>query len=64
MKLFIWEDALRDYSPGLAFGYGETLEEVLSKFPSYVATQLGAPTKIIDCQKDKEIFATFVYGGG
>ena len=64
MKLFIWQDVLRDYSAGLAVAYAETCEQALGMFDDYVAKQLGAPTKVIDCDKSKEPFVTFVYGGG
>lgn len=64
MKIFIWEDVLRDYSTGMAVAYAETCEEALGMFEDYIASQLGAPTKVIDCEKEKVPFATYVYGGG
>lgn len=64
MKVFIWENVLTDYSPGMAVGYGETLEEVLEKFPEYIAEQLGRPSTVINCNKRTKPFAAYVYGGG
>lgn len=68
MKIFIWEDVLRDYTAGMAIGYGNTLEEVLEDFEKkdekWISDQLGKPTKIIDCDTDKTMFTTYVYGGG
>ncbi len=64
MKIFIWKDVLRDYTDGLAVGYGETLEDVLRQFPDYIAQQLGSPTQIIDCESNKSTMAIYVYGGG
>jgi len=63
MKIFIWEDVLRDWSAGMAMAYAETLEEALEEL-SKVASQLGKPTKIIDVDKDKHPHGVFVYGGG
>jgi len=64
MKLFIWEDVLRDYTSGMALAYAKTLEEALASFEDYIAEKLGPPTKIIDCKKEKETFSAYVYGGG
>lgn len=64
MKIFIWEDVLRDYKSGMAVAYAKTLEDALAEFEEYVAKQLGAPTKVINCETDKEIFVAYVYGGG
>jgi len=63
MKIFIWEDVLRDYTSGLAVAYCETLEEALDLFPEYIADQLGRPTKIIK-EGDKTPFVAYVSGGG
>ena len=65
MKIFIWEDVLRDYTAGMAVAYAETLEEAYGLFEeSYVRDDLGPPTKVIDCDKSKEPFGTYVCGGG
>ena len=64
MKIFIWEEVLRDYTDGMAIAYAETLEEALEKFPGYVADALGRPTDVIDCDENTTPFATYVYGGG
>lgn len=64
MKIFIWKEVLYDYSAGMAVAYAETLEEALGLFHDYVAEQLGKPTTVIDCKKDKKPFATYVWGGG
>ena len=64
MKVFIWEDVLRDYSCGMAVAYAATLEDALGEFEPYVAEQLGAPTTVINCSTDTGIHTAFVYGGG
>lgn len=64
MKLFVWENVLKDWSDGLAVAYAETLEEALEHFEDYIADQLGKPTKVVDCSTDKTPFVTYVYGGG
>lgn len=72
MKIFIWENVLTDWTDGLAVAYAETLEEALGTFErniddsfgKIVAKELGKPTKIIDCEKDKTPFGVYVYGGG
>ena len=57
MKIFIWQTA---YSDSLVIAYSETCEEALGMFPTYVAKDLGVPTKVIDCEKDVEPFVTYV----
>ena len=64
MKVFIWKDVLRDYSAGMAVAYAETCEQALGMFDDYIAEQLGAPTIVIDCEKDNEAVVAYVYGGG
>lgn len=66
MKIFIWEEVLHEWTDGMAIAYAENLEEALAQFSKIaqgVSKELGAPTKIIDCEKDKEPFVAFVYGG-
>ena len=67
MKLFVWEDVLQDYSSGMAIAYAETLEEAFAKFEaegeSHISKALGSPTKVIDCDKDREPFFAYVPGG-
>ena len=65
MKLFIWEDVLRNYTSGMAVAYAETLEEAIESFGGCIdEDQLGRPTKVIDCATDKTPFGTYVWGGG
>jgi hypothetical protein len=67
MKIFIWEDVLRDWSQGMAVAYAETLEQALAEIAiehDGVARALGAPTKVINCDTDKKTFFAYVYGGG
>ena len=64
MKVFIWENVLTDYTDGMAVAYAETCEQALAMFKDYIAEQLGAPTKVIDCEKDNDAYAAYVYGGG
>ena len=63
MKIFIWKSVLYDYKAGMAFAYAKTLEQALEEFPDYVAEQLGAPTYVIDTEKDTETKIAYVYGG-
>jgi len=62
MKLFVWKNVLCDYTCGMAFAYAQTLEDALKCFPDYVRDQLGAPIKVIDCDKRKIRFGEFTYG--
>jgi hypothetical protein len=64
MKVFIWTGVLRDYTDGMAVGYGETLEEVLALFPDHIADALGVPTTVIDCDTHTTPVSEYVYGGG
>jgi len=64
MKIFIWEGVLTDYTDGMAVAYAETLEDAMADFEEYVSDQLGCPTTVIDCEKDKNTFTVYVYGGG
>ena len=63
VKLFVWEDVLRDYTSGMICILAHDLEEakklLLKKYPAYYADDLGKPHKVIT---KPEAFA--VYGGG
>ncbi len=63
LKLFVWEDVLRDYSSGmvciLAKDLKQAKELLLEKYDSYYANDFGKPHKVIT---EPEAFA--VYGGG
>jgi len=64
MKLFIWdgEGVLTDWGDGLAVAYAETLEDALAQLEDHVVKSLPVPSKIIDCEVDKDVFATYCWG--
>jgi hypothetical protein len=63
LKLFVWEDVLNDYTPGLVCVLANDLEEALNlieeKYDWYRKEVGGHPYKVIT---SPEAFA--VYGGG
>jgi hypothetical protein len=63
MKLYVWEDVLRDYTSGMICILAHDLEEaknlLLKKYPDYYADDFGKPHRVIT---EPEAFA--VYGGG
>ena len=64
MKLFVWEDVLCDYTPGMAIVYAknekQAREIMAEKLPSYIADQLPFSQCIVVTQPD----AFYVSGGG
>ena len=64
LKLFVWEDVLRDFTSGmaviLAHDEAEAREIMNRDFPDYVSDQLGFST----CQIITEPKGFYVYGGG
>jgi len=67
MKVFIWEGVFTDWPYGMAVAYAETVEQAIGilaeRGEGYVAEDLGAPTRVIDCDKDTRPFVAYVYGG-
>lgn len=63
LKLYVWEDVLRDYSAGLAVvlahNEGEAREIMKRDFPEYIAEQLPS----YKCQVITEPKGFYVYGG-
>ncbi len=64
LRLFVWEDALRDYTAGLAVvlahDEAEAREIMLRDFPEYVAERLP----FIQCKIHSAPIGFYVYGGG
>ncbi len=64
LKLFVWEDVLKDYTAGLAFALAHTLEEAhaeIKKFNGFVPDDiLTTPPQIYPLKPR----AFLVYGGG
>lgn len=64
LKLFVWEDVLRDYTAGMVCIYAYDLEHALElaieKFDDYVVEDFaGKPYQVVT-----EPDAFYVYGGG
>jgi len=65
MKLYIWRDVLRDYTPGMAVAYAKDYGSALELFEPWLREQLvEAMPLVIDCKKRKKPFGHYVYGGG
>ena len=63
LKLFVWEDVLRDYTAGfaavLAHNEAEAREIMQRDFPDYIVTQLP----FTQCKVHSEPIGFYVYGG-
>ena len=62
LKLYVWEDVLRDYTTGIAFAYAENSEQarkLILKKLGYAHEDLSLEPREI---KDEEGF--YSYGGG
>jgi len=64
LKLYVWEDVLSDYAPGLAVVLAHDEDEaqriMKEKFPDYVTEELP----FSKCKVVTEPDAFYVYGGG
>ena len=64
LKLYVWEDVLRDYTPGMVCILAHDLEEAheyaIKNFETYVANDFfGKPYTV-----HTELYGVYVYGGG
>lgn len=67
MKLWVWEDVLRDYTAGLAVAVAPDLETALSVLCEQAGYDLELPVsklKIIDLADGMPAQGWYVYGGG
>lgn len=65
LKVYVWEDVLRDYSAGMAVAVAETETEArhLLEVEAGRVLELDRAPRVIDPVKGNE-FAAYVYGGG
>src|SRR5258708_39348291 len=65
MRLYVWEDVLRDYSPGMIVVLAPDLDTAMTMVSEDVRAEMGAkkPT-VIDLAADVKPQAWGVYGGG
>ena len=67
MKLFIWEDVLRDYSAGMIVALAPDLESALAavRDDSYVRAAMGeAKPEVIEIGPNTQAQTWYVHGGG
>lgn len=64
MKLFVWQDVLRDYTTGMAVVFAKDEKEARKimerDFPDYITEQLSFTA----CEVVTKPKAFYVYGGG
>jgi len=67
MKIFIWEDVLKDYTSGMIVSYAhdlsDAIRDVKERFGDVVANECHCNFTEIDCENDKNPISFCVYGG-
>lgn len=69
MKLYVWQDVLYDYTPGMIVALAHDLDEAMSLFPheEYVRQEMGRVSPVVtglgECRTVKAA-GWFVHGGG
>lgn len=63
MKLFVWENVLYDYGPGIMFAHAETLEQALELLRGIeggiLVSDLGSPHTVIEADQP---YANYSWG--
>jgi len=67
MKIFIWEDVLKDYTSGMIVSYAhdlaDAIRDVKERFGDVVANECHNHFSEIDCERDNSPISFCVYGG-
>jgi len=63
MKVYVWEDVLVDYSPGLMVATGDTIKQARAALRKIVGNESEIDRKPTHVWKTGA-HAAFVYGGG
>jgi hypothetical protein len=70
LKLYVWTDVLKDYTPGIAFALAATEDEarelVVKKalHSTYVEQELAGKPQVFDPEREDAGVVFIVYGGG